>query len=56
MATRRMPGTPADVRTALDETRTYLEKKHGDGHAVLLPSVAVADLLVTLRRAQEALP
>lgn len=55
MATRPTQ-SPADVRTALDETRTYLEKKHGDGNPVLLPSVAVADLLVTLSRAREALP
>lgn len=55
MATRRMPARPDDVRTALEESRQYLTKKHADGQAVLLPSVAVADLLVTLRRAQEAL-
>ena len=55
MATRRIPAKPDDVRTALEESRAYLAKKHGDGQSVLLPSVAVADLLVTLTRAQEAL-
>lgn len=56
MATRRIPGKPDDVRTALEDSRTYLEQKHGDGNAVVLSSVAVADLLITLRRAQEAIP
>ncbi len=55
MATRRIPARPDDVRTALEESREYLAKKHADGNPVLLPSVAVADLLVTLTRASEAL-
>lgn len=43
------------VQAALADSRAYLEKKAKDGTAVLLPSLAVADLLVTLRRAEEAL-